>query len=161
MDPASIVAAELLKKTRDELESQIVGSSMHPTLANGARIRITCGAPPVSRGDIVAILAEPPVAHRVVSVHRFRARTYLVTRGDASWHCDVPVSEHDILGVVTAHNDGRGWETPPQPPVAQGLRRALAWLSARCVVTALAMSDSLASLAARAGATAARRWRRG
>jgi hypothetical protein len=161
MQASSTAAAELLRKARGELESQIVGRSMVPTLPDGSRIRISCGQPSVARGDIVAILAEPPVAHRVVAVHRFRARTYLVTRGDAAWHCDVPVGEQDILGVVTAHNDGHGWKTPAEPPGTRGLRRALEWLSARTVVTALALSDRLASLAARAGATAAMRWRLG
>lgn len=161
MNASSTAAAELLRKTRGDLESQIVGGSMLPTLVHGSRIRISCGHPAVARGDIVAILAEPPVAHRVVAIHRFRARTYLVTRGDASWHCDVPIGEQDVLGVVTAHNDGHGWKAPAEPPGARGVRRALGWLSARAVVTALAMSDRLASLAARAGATAALRWRLG
>lgn len=114
MDVSSAAVAALLKNSGHEIESEIHGESMHPTLTEGSRIRIRCGRAHYQPGDIVAILGEPLIAHRVVGLGLCRSRRFVITRGDASWFCDPPVREEQILGVVTAYDDGRGWQ-PLQP----------------------------------------------
>jgi hypothetical protein len=154
--------APLLRKSGLEIESEIRGSSMHPTLPAGTRIRIRCGNAPYRPGDIVAIVADPPIAHRVISCLRRGSRDYVITRGDASWYCDLPVVEEQILGVVTAQLDADGWRAPSACQAPEGLTGLLASVSHRLMRAALRVSDNAASLVARAGgAVAARRGERG
>src|SRR2546426_6039432 len=111
MDASSAAVAALLKSSGREIESEILGASMHPTLAEGCRIRIRCGRLPYGPGDIVAILGEPLIAHRVVGLGVCRSRRFVITRGDAGWFCDPPVPGDSILGGVAAQGGGRGWRT--------------------------------------------------
>ena len=161
MEASGTAIATLLRQSGREFESQIRGASMHPTLPDGARIRIRCGRFQISRGDIVAIAADPPIAHRVVERWRKDRRTFLLTRGDASWHCDVPVTENDILGLVTALHDGLGWRPPGACPRISRPSALRAWLSRRLILAAHGVSESLASRVARGVASVAGRWPRG
>jgi hypothetical protein len=127
---------------------------MSPTLTHGSRIRVRCGDGGHAPGDVV-VLADPPIAHRVIARVWRRARWYLITRGDASWFCDVPVSEDQILGVVTAWRTGDEWRALDPLPPARGTRAALAWLSFCSIWVALCLSDHMASLVARGGSAVA------
>jgi hypothetical protein len=157
MEASATALAPLLKQSGLEIESEVRGSSMHPTLPAGSRIRIRCGSAASRPGDIVAIVADPPIVHRVVSHQRCRSRQYTITRGDASWYCDLPVTDDQILGTVCEQQEGGSWRAPRafEPPT--GVRSALAWLSLRSMQAAICMSERAASLLARAGAALASR----
>lgn len=155
MDASAAAVALLLKGSGLEIESEVRGSSMRPALTHGSRIRIHCGPARCAPGEIVAILADPLVAHRVVGCVRYRSHGYLITRGDASWFCDVPVREDQLLGVVTGLYEDGQWRLPGPPLPLTGLRAALAWLSHRSIVVALGISEHLASLVARGGSSVA------
>src|SRR5438552_14923505 len=118
MDASSVAVSSLLKSAGREIESEIQGCSMYPTLIEGSRIRIRCGESRFQAGDVVAILGQPLVAHRVVGHGLSGARRFLITRGDASWFCDPPVREDQILGVVTALDNGHGWQTLGSRPLS-------------------------------------------
>lgn len=162
MDPSASAAAVLLKKAAVDIESEIRGSSMHPALPNGSRIRIRCTAEAHAYqvGDIIAILADPLIAHRVVATARYRSRLYLITRGDPSWYCDLPVTEDQILGLVTAQHDGREWQPPRACARPTGLRSILATVSVRAILAAIAVSEKWAWHVSRGGVLIAT-WRRG
>ena len=155
MDASAAELAPLLKKAGLDIESEVRGSSMHPTLPPGARIRIRCGPVAHQRGDIVAIVADPPIVHRIVSCLRCRSRLYLITRGDASWSCDLPVTEDEILGVVSGYQDGDAWRQPRAFEPQIGIAAVLPWLSHTSIRMALRISEDLASLVARGGAVIA------
>ena len=148
MNVADAAVVELLRKSGQEVESEICGASMSPTLAAGTRIRIRYGAVSYQPGDIVAILAEPQIAHRIVSVERRGGRCYLLTRGDGLWYCDPPVADDQILGTVTAQYDAGGWRPiGPCPPA--GWSAIPRWLSEHAIRTALTFSEAAAVRLAR------------
>jgi hypothetical protein len=151
MDASSKAVAALLRKSGAEIESEVRGSSMVPTLQPGRRVRIRCGPGRFQPGDIVAIIADPTVVHRVVGRSRRGSRSYVITRGDAAPFCDLPVPEEEILGTVIAYDGNGSWQ-PPSPYVRSGgLRTVFAWLSLRAVTAALHINDQLTALVVRAG----------
>ena len=160
MNEAASAVAALLKKSAREIESEVRGTSMAPTLFSGTRIKILCTAEPYQTGDIVAILADPLIVHRVVASAWCRSKRYLITRGDASWYCDLPVTEDQILGVVTTQYDGSRWHPPRAMVPPPRPRSLLAQLSLRSMLVALRMGESWASFVARGGASIAS-WVRG
>ena len=157
MDGSATELAPLLKKSGLEIESEVRGSSMHPALPSGSRIRIRCGSAPSRLGDIIAIVADPAIVHRVVSHQRCRSRLYTITRGDALWFCDLPVTDDQILGIVCAQLQGDSWRAPRAFESPAGFRSVLAWLSLRSMQAAICMSERAASLVARAGGALASR----
>ena len=144
-------AAVLLQRSGTDLESQVCGSSMHPTLPDGSRIRIRCGDAAFGVGDIVVLVAEPPVVHRVVGVARRRGELFVVTRGDAIWFCDMPVTRSGVLGVVQGCDTGDGWRAVGPPPPFGGLGTVVRGISYGLIRGALAIDARLALLTARAG----------
>jgi hypothetical protein len=150
--------APLLRRARMELDVEVHGGSMVPGLPPGTRVRIACGATGWRRGDIVTIAVDPPISHRVVGTAVHRERRYVITRGDATWFCDLPVVEGDILGTVTAVGKDGEWGPPP-PAVRRGLTRLLAWMSEYAVRAALCLDERLASRVVRAGGAIASRSR--
>lgn len=142
MDAIDATVVELLRKSGLEIDSEVCGGSMSPTIVAGTRIRIRYGATRFQPGDIVAILAEPLIAHRVVSLEQRGVRRFLITRGDATWFCDPPVAEDQIVGIVTAQHDGKEWRPPGtcQPP--RGWSSLLAWLSEQGTRAALRLSET-------------------
>lgn len=155
MDASAAALAPLLKQSGLEIESEVRGSSMHPALPDGSRIRIRCGSTAARPGDIIAIVADPPVVHRVVSHQRCRSRLYTITRGDALWFCDLPVTDDQILGIACAQQEGDAWRAPRGFERPAGPRSMLAWLSLRSMRAAICMSERAASVVARAGAALA------
>lgn len=157
MDASGAALARLVKKSGLEIESEVHGSSMHPTLPAGSRIRIRCGSTAARPGDIIVIVADPPIVHRVVCQRRCRSRRYTITRGDALWFCDLPVTDDQVLGIVCEQQEGDVWRAPRACEPAAGFRSLLAWLSLRSMLAAICVSERAASLVARAGAALAAR----
>src|SRR5436190_7248117 len=96
------VIAELRGKSGRSIESTIRGTSMEPTLPDGARIKVCPSRTGTYEvGEIAACLhGGSLVAHRIVSRGAGRARGYVVTQGDGRLICDRPLRVDDILGVV-------------------------------------------------------------
>jgi hypothetical protein len=149
MDAIGATVVELLRKSGLEIDSEVCGVSMSPTIAAGTRIRIRYGAARYQPGDIVAILAEPLIAHRVVRLEQRGSRRFLITRGDSTWFCDPPVAEDQIVGIVTAQHDGKEWRPPGARQQPRGWASMLAWLSEHGTRVALRVSESGAILMAR------------
>ncbi len=157
--PAATLAP-LLRRAGIELDAEVHGDSMQPGLPPGSQLHIACGATGWSDGDIVAIAADPPVSHRVVRVVQRGGRRYVITRGDATWFCDLPVVEQDILGLVTSVRlSGGDWGAPPALVARHGLTRLLALASEHAVSAALRVGERLTSRVVRAGQVLATRRR--
>jgi len=95
---------ELVRNSGRVLESTIKGTSMHPTIPDGARVRIRPLHTENYRvGQIVACLLNDEIfAHRVVFCGSSgRSRDMVLTRGDALVMCDPPTRKSAILGEVT------------------------------------------------------------
>jgi hypothetical protein len=125
--------AHLLKQSRADVESQITGTSMCPTLPAGSLIRIACtNSPDPKAGDIVAFFrGDRLTAHRVVSRGRgARGGEHVITRGDAVAVCDPPTPLAAMIGHVTAWRPTSRdpWAAvgpaPPRPALSQLVARA-------------------------------------
>ena len=143
ISPEDVAAlAALLSRSGTDLESEIRGPSMGPTLTHGARIRIRCETgSSIHLGQVVAFLAEPGlVAHRMVA-HQGK---HILTRGDASTACDPPIQLDRVLGVVDAWYNGTDWRPVGAPPAASLVRRIGSAFSSIVIRAALATSPRLA-----------------
>ena len=119
----------LLQRGQAEIESEIRGTSMVPTLQTGDRIRIVCGdVPGIGEGDVLAFFHKGGlVAHRVVARGRSdAARDFFVTRGDGLGLCDPPVPLANVVGRVAGwrRSDGEPWRELPASPRVGFARRA-------------------------------------
>jgi hypothetical protein len=159
--PSTLALGAALRQVQSIVESRIVGDSMRPTFQPGDRIRISCGGGPHRPGDVIAILTEPPTAHRVFGSFRGRGVSYLMTRGDAAWHADVPLREEHVLGRVVARHDGVGWCPVAGEPERSLSRKLAARASGLAVRCAAAVSEDAGRRVALAGSwMAARSFRR-
>ena len=158
ISPEDVTAlAALLKRSGTDLESQIRGPSMVPTLPHGTRIRIQCETGRGIRpGQVVAFLAEPGlVAHRMVA----RQGHHILTRGDASAACDPPTQVDRVLGVVDAWFDGTDWRPVAGPPSTSLAGRFGSAFSRAAIRVALAADPRLARRVAMWGFRVQRRLR--
>jgi hypothetical protein len=120
--------ARLLQRTGQGFESSIRGTSMEPTIPDGARIRIRPGRH--ERGEVVAcIVGEELFAHRVVHRGCDQRGVFVLTRGDGWILCDPPIRAERILGAVTEYWDGNGWRAPAHPEPLKSWKRAISLAS--------------------------------
>lgn len=112
----------LLERSGKIIESQIRGTSMGSTLPGGCRIRIRVS--PVGQygiGQVVAFVSGNTLfAHRIV----FRGRQGILTRGDASQLCDLPVPFAAVLGLVDECLLNGEWRPLPDQSQFEYARRA-------------------------------------
>jgi hypothetical protein len=158
LEPAAAVA-RLLRSAGTVIESTIEGRSMGATLPVGTRIRIRCVEPDdLVTGDTIAYLLDGrPVAHRLVARCTVgHGRGWLVTRGDATILCDLPVRPERLVGMVVAREVGGTWKAVDAPPARRGWRAAAAGLLAASVAVALALDVRVAKALVR-GAVWSRR----
>jgi hypothetical protein len=115
----------ILKRTREGLVSTVHGGSMATTLPEGARVRLRFPDPSeIAEGQVVALAVNGRlIAHRVVHLGRSpQSKNYLVTCGDATLLCDVPVHIRSVVGIITERQIGEDW-TPLERSSARGWRR--------------------------------------
>jgi len=121
--------AGLLRRAGSSFESEVRGSSMEPTIPDGALIRI--GPPPSGDyrvGDVVAcVRGEALFAHRIV--YRDPAGDIVLTRGDGWILCDPPVQRARIVGAVREYLDGGAWRAPAVALKLGGWRERISRLS--------------------------------
>ena len=103
VDPHNITKIELAAEVLDRFGSgrlQVQGSSMLPSLRPGDEVELRSPSQQIEVGDVVAYRrADRLFVHRVVERN---CRGELVTRGDTLPQADAPVSESELLGVVSS-----------------------------------------------------------
>lgn len=137
-----LALSSLLKKSPREIELYVSGGSMGSVLPEGSRIRIrVCDADSLVAGQIVTYIARDRlVVHRLVRSAPSYDEHYLITRGDTTVCCDMPVLSSSVIGIVTEFRNCGRWQ-PVGSPVARG-RGSRLIASAICglVVTVLRLN---------------------
>jgi hypothetical protein len=107
----------LLGKSSREFEFLLQGKSMGPLLPDGSRIRVRLAADDQFMvGQVLTYVAEDRmVAHRLVRSVKSGSSHYLITRGDATVCCDLPVLASSVLGPVIGCCATESWQ-PVGPP---------------------------------------------
>lgn len=111
--------APFLRDVGADVESVMVGNSMHPTIPAGTKIRIHCTSTPIPRvGQVLAIAnGDRLIVHRVVHCGKGRrTRQWVLTCGDARRLPDAPAPVDTVVGEVTGKWDGTGWTEIPSAP---------------------------------------------
>jgi hypothetical protein len=171
---APLQAAGLMRaavaRPSEGLESRIEGTSMAPTIPDGALIRVVPVPPEGCRpGMVVACLSERGTlfAHRVVRCVQRHGEEWLLTLGDGWKLCDPPVPAARVVGTVGAWRVEGDWTAPAPPPPRRGVTRVLAVASIALVAFGLRLHPQVARRTAGTGLqlgawlkTLRRRWRR-
>ena len=125
LSPERLAAvADLWTRSGRELVVRLGGRSMEPAIPSGAEVRIQCGESG-GVGDIVACREGAGVrVHRVVA--RSAPHRWILTRGDARWLPDAPLSGDDVLGRVVAVKRDDAFAPPPGARASLP-RRAVLW----------------------------------
>ena len=108
-----------------EFETCVRGGSMGTALPEGSKIRIRFAREnQLTVGQIVVYVSKyGVVAHRLVRRANSNGVQYLITRGDATICCDVPIQSSAVFGIVTEFLSGGSWRpVPPPAPRWFGLR---------------------------------------
>jgi hypothetical protein len=108
----------LLRKGSREFEFLLQGKSMEGALPDGSRIRVRLAdKDPFMVGQVLIYVAKDRmVVHRLVRTVKSGDDQYLITRGDATVCCDLPVPASSVLGIVQEFSSTGAWE-PVGPPV--------------------------------------------
>jgi len=133
-----LAVSSLLRNGSREFEFLLQGTSMGGVLPDGSRIRVRFAEKGAFKaGQVLTYVTEDRVlAHRLVRFVRSRNNLYLITRGDATVCCDLPVLESSVLGVVEEFSTADEWQ-PVGPPAKR-------WFGFRLL--ALAISSLIGSL---------------
>lgn len=99
-----------------EFETCVRGGSMGTALPEGSKIRIRFAKENrLTVGQIVVYVSKyGVVAHRLVRSANSRGVRYVITRGDATVCCDVPIQSSAVFGIVTEFLSGGSWQPVPQ-----------------------------------------------
>ncbi len=110
----------LLSKSSREFEFLLQGKSMRPLLPDGSRIRVRLAAAADDQlmvGQVLTYVAQDRmVAHRLVRSVKSGSNRYLITRGDATVCCDLPVLAASVLGPVIGCCATGSWQPVGPPP---------------------------------------------
>lgn len=114
-----------------EFETCVHGGSMGTALPEGSKIRIRFAKESqLTVGKIVVYVSKHGVvAHRLVRCAYSNGVQYLITRGDATVCCDVPVQSSAVFGIVTEFLSGGSWQPVPRPTPR--------WFGSRVVASAI------------------------
>lgn len=153
VDAAQALAmVALQKKSGRGFTSFIHGTSMEPTLADGAAIRV---GPPEAAGHsvgqiVVCANAHKLIAHRVVYCKaQSGADSFLLTQGDGCLVCDPPIRNSMIQGVVVEANIEGLWVQPSATWTRTPCKQAIAVSNVYAIRLCLAINFRLALFAAR------------
>jgi hypothetical protein len=146
-----LALSSLLRKSSREFEFLLQGKSMGSTLPEGSRIRVRpAGKETFKVGQVLTYVAADRVfVHRVVRFVRSGNNQYLITRGDRTVCCDLPVLEASVLGIVTEFSAAGAWRPVGPPPEKWFGFRWMASAIASLVGGLLRISPSWALWAAR------------
>ena len=106
-------AGRIWKKEGRELTARFSGTSMHPTIPDGAEVRVLCGEE-VRAGDVVVCQEGRRIlVHRAVAI---LGSGWVLTRGDATAVPDLPVPASSVLGRITGLVTREGDLAVPKAP---------------------------------------------
>jgi hypothetical protein len=136
----------LLGKRTREFEFLLHGKSMAPLLPDGSKIRVRFAADDQFTVGQVLIYARKDrvVAHRLVRSIKSADHRYVITRGDSTVCCDLPILATSVLGLVTGFSTTGPWQPIGPPPERWFGFRWLACLISGLVGAVLKVSPSAA-----------------
>jgi hypothetical protein len=107
-----LAISRLLRKGSREFEFFLCGTSMGPALPDGSWIRVRlAAADQFMAGQVLTYVAKDRVvAHRLVRSVKSGSKEYLITRGDATVCCDLPVVASSVIGIVTEYCTTGAWQ---------------------------------------------------
>jgi hypothetical protein len=108
--------SRFLRKGSCQFESTVLGESMGKAVPAGSMIRIRFASDSnLKTGQIVAYISDDRiVAHRLVKITRSRGDHFVITCGDATVCCDVPVRVSAVIGILTELRGNGTWKPAPQ-----------------------------------------------
>ena len=121
-EEASAALLAVMGRPGASFESRIAGTSMAPTIPDGAAIRVRpLGAQGAEAGEVLACVSRGGTlfAHRAVRQLRRAGIDWTLTVGDGWILCDSPTPAGRIVGVVHEFEAGAGWQ-PVGPAAARG-----------------------------------------
>jgi hypothetical protein len=123
-----LALSSLLRKGSWEFEFFLQGKSMGGVLPDGAQIRVRLAADnQFMVGQVLTYVAKDRVvAHRLVRSVKLGSNHYLITRGDATVCCDLPILTTSVLGIVMGFSTTGDWQ-PVGSPLERGF--GFRWLS--------------------------------
>lgn len=137
--------SRFLSKGSCEFESTVLGESMGEAVPAGSMIRVRFASDAnLTTGQIVTYIANDRiVAHRLVKIARSRGDRFVITCGDGTVCCDVPVPVSAVIGILTELRGNGTWKPAPQRQARSfGFRLAAEvfssivlvalWLNPRC-----------------------------
>jgi hypothetical protein len=136
----------LLSKRTREFEFLLQGKSMEPLLPDGSKIHVRLSADDqFTVGQVLTYVAKDRVvAHRLVRSVKSGGNRYLVTRGDSTVCCDLPILATSVLGLVIGFSTTGPWQPIGPPPERWFGFRWLAFLISSLVGAILKVSPSAA-----------------
>ena len=141
-----LALSSLLRKGSREFEFFLQGKSMGGVLPDGSRIRVRLAAEDQFMvGQVLIYVAKDRmVVHRLVRFVKSGSNDYLITRGDATVCCDLPILASSALGIVMEFSTTGPWQ-PVGPSVERWFGfRWLAFAICRVVGGLLRVSPSYA-----------------
>ena len=148
-----LALASLIGRKNGLIECEVQGCSMGATLPEGCSIRVEPGSPRLlSRGDVIAVaVGKQIMAHRIVRVPGDGAkRPHVLTRGDAHFVPDPPISMEWIIGPVSEVRIGGRWSPVGPAPRKLAYLAAVAALSDTLVAGLMSINLTLADRTAHA-----------
>lgn len=139
--------SSLLGKSSREFEFVLHGKSMGPVLPDGSKIRVRLSADDLFMvGQVLTYVSKDRVvAHRLVQSIESGGHRYLITRGDSTVCCDLPILATSVLGLVTGFSTTGPWQPIGPPPERWLGFRWLAFLISSLVGAILKVSPSVAA----------------
>lgn len=147
-----LAVARLALDAGREVDVAAEGCSMGATIPTGVTLRLRKTDPAtLASGDVISFVSGGRlVTHRVVARGRgARARHWLIVRGDARRSCDEPVSEDDVLGLVTSSLNGARHDAIPAPRARGTWDRIVMSVLKALVQVALEISPTAAAAVSR------------
>jgi hypothetical protein len=153
-----LAIASLLRNTDRTFNTTVRGSSMGAALPDGANVEVQFADPcDLKQGSVVMYIAKDrAVAHRLVHHAWVRGHEYLITRGDASVFCDVPVPASAVVGFLTRVRVGGEWQPIVPAPANSVAHRTASAILMRITMGLLHLHPQLAIHAVRS--TFVMRW---
>jgi hypothetical protein len=146
-----LALSSLLRKGSREFEFFLQGKSMGGVLPDGSRIRVRPAAEDQFMvGQVLIYVAKDRmVVHRLVRSVKSGSTDYLITRGDATVCCDLPILASSVLGIVMGFSTTGPWQ-PVGPPAERWFGfRWVAFAISRVVGGLLRVSPSCAGWTAK------------
>ena len=129
--------SRFLSKGSCQFESTVLGESMGNAVPAGSMIRVRFASDSnLTTGQIVAYISNDRiVAHRLVRIANSGGDRFVITCGDGTVCCDVPVPVCAVIGILTELRSNGTWKpAPPKQARSFGSRLAAELFSSMVTV---------------------------